>query len=314
VKTLNQVQLSAGPIEYTDTGGPGPTVVLVPGLSMNGSVWRKVVSELSGVARCLVPTLPLGGHRQPMHPDADLSPRAVGLLVAEFLDALDLRDVTLVGNDSGLFLFAAVERPQRLRGLIITSCEAFENFPPGLPGTGLWRAARVPGGVSFLVNNLRLRPLRRLPIAFGWMSRRPVPAEVADDWLEPLFRQRAIRRDLVRYLRAAKKKDLLALVEPLRSFDRPTLVVWAADDRVMPPEHGQRFADLIPGARLVTVPDSYTLIPEDQPAVLAGHIRDFLAAQPEPRAPGQPAPEPVSRAGLPVAVPVRLTPGGRSPR
>lgn len=273
---INEVELSAGVIEYADTTGTGPVVVLIPGLTMNGSVWRKVLPELRDSYRVLIPTLPLGGHRQPMRPDADLSPRGIGLLVAEFLEALDLTEVTLVGNDSGLFLYAAAERPQRIARLVITSCEAFENFPPGLPGRNLWLGAKLPGGVNLLTQNLRLRPLRRLPMAYGWMSRRPVPAEITDAWLAPLFGQRAVRRDLTRYLRSAKKGDMLAVADKLRAFDRPTLVVWAAEDRVMPPAHGQRFVDLIPGARLVTIADSYTLLPEDQPVELGGAIRAFI--------------------------------------
>jgi pimeloyl-ACP methyl ester carboxylesterase len=211
-----------------------------------------------------------------MRVDADLSPRGIGRLETEFLDALDLRGVTLVGNDSGLFLFAAAERRERIARLVITSCEAFENFPPGLPGKTVAAAGKVPGGLNALAQPMRLRALRRLPVAFGWMAKRPIPHEVSDDWLRPALSQRKIRRDLVKYIRAGKKGDLVAAAEELRSFDRPALIVWAAEDRVMPPEHGRRFAELLPNARLVEIEDSYTLIPEDQPAALAAHIREFV--------------------------------------
>ena len=273
---MQEAELSAGIIEYEDTGGSGPIVVLLHGLAMDGSLWRHVVRELRVDHRCVVPTLPLGGHRRPMRAHADLSPRGIARLETEFLEALDLREVTLVGNDSGLFQFAAGEHPERIARLVITSCEAFENFPPGLPGTNLWLAAKLPGGVSASVQPLRLRALRRLPIAFGWMAKRPIPHEVTDAWLRPLLTQREIRRDLTKYLRAAKKGDMLAAAEGLRSFDRPALVIWAAEDRVMPPEHGRRFAELLPHARLVEIPDSYTLIPEDQPTELARLLREFV--------------------------------------
>ena len=273
---MQEAELSAGIIEYEDTGGSGPLLVLLHGLAMDGSLWRHVVRELRVDHRCVVPTLPLGGHRRPMRADADLSPRGIARLETEFLEALDLREVTLVGNDSGLFQFAAGEHPERIARLVITSCEAFENFPPGLPGTNLWLAAKLPGGVSASVQPLRLRALRRLPIAFGWMAKRPIPHEVTDAWLRPLLTQREIRRDLTKYLRAAKKGDMLAAAERLRSFDRPALVIWAKEDRVMPPEHGRRFAELLPHARLVEIPDSYTLIPEDQPTELARLLREFV--------------------------------------
>jgi pimeloyl-ACP methyl ester carboxylesterase len=187
---MREIELSAGMIEYEDTGGGGPVVVLLPGLAMDSSLWRHVVRELRGGHRCIVPTLPLGGHRRPMRADADLSPRGIARLEAEFLEALDLREMTLVGNDSGLFQFAAVEHPERIARLVITSCEAFENFPPGLPGTNLWLATKLPGGVTFAVQPLLLRALRRLPVTFGWMSKRPIPHEVTDAWLRPLLTQR----------------------------------------------------------------------------------------------------------------------------
>lgn len=273
---MAEIELPAGTIEYQDTGA-GPVVVLVPGLAMDGSLYRDVVADLGRDHRCIVPTLPLGSHRKPMHPDADLSPRGIGRLEADFLDALDLHDVTLVGNDSGLFQFTAAEHPQRIARLVITACEAFENFPPGLPGKNLVLAAKLPGGLTLAVNGLRVPVMRRSPIAFGWMVKRRIPDDIMRSWLAPLLKNRAARNDLRRYLRAARKGDMMAAAAGLRSFDRPTLVVWGKDDRVMPPEHGRRFADLIPGAELVELDDCRTLIPLDRPDTLAEHIRAFVA-------------------------------------
>src|SRR5260370_2088272 len=130
---MQEIELSAGIIEYEDTGRSGAIVVLLHGLIMDGSLWRNVVRELSTDHRCIVPTLPLGGHRQPMRADADLSPRGIGQLEAEFLERLDLHNVTLVGNDSGLFQIAAGEHPQRLTRWGITPREALANFPPSFP-------------------------------------------------------------------------------------------------------------------------------------------------------------------------------------
>jgi pimeloyl-ACP methyl ester carboxylesterase len=276
---VETIELSAGTIEYTDTGGSGPTIVLLHGLAMDGSLWRHVVRDLQDDYRCVAPTLPLGSHRRPMRADADFSPRGIGLLEAEFLERLDLRDVTLVGNDSGLFQIAAGEHPERLARLVITSCEAFENFPPGLPGHALASAAKLPGGVNALVQPLRLRALRRMPVAYGWMTKRPIPDAVTDVWLRPLLTQSAIRRDLTRYLRSARPSDMLMAVEKLRAFDRPALVVWAAEDRVMPREHGSRLATLLPQGRLIEIADSRTLIPEDQPGELARAIRRFIRGE-----------------------------------
>jgi pimeloyl-ACP methyl ester carboxylesterase len=273
---MPEVELSAGTIEYEDTGGDGPLLVFQHGVAMNGSEWREVVRDLRSDHRCVVPELPLGGHRRPMRKDADLSFGAIVELVYEFLDRLELRDVTLVGSDHGLSLMAAAERPERFSRLVLTSCEAFDNCPPGLPGK-MMLTGRLPGGVAAMVQPLRLRALRRLPLTFGWMSKR-VSDELLDEWVEPLLSQRAIRRDLAKFIRSDEPGRIAADTERLRSFDRPALVVWAKEDRVMPPEHGRRLAELLPDARLVEVEDSYTLIPVDQPLALARHIREFVRA------------------------------------
>jgi hypothetical protein len=95
------IDLSAGPIDYIDTAGDPPTVILLHGVLMNHTVWREVIAELTPTFRCITPTLPLGAHRQPMRPGADLSIDGIALLVAEFLERLDLYDVTLIMNDWG---------------------------------------------------------------------------------------------------------------------------------------------------------------------------------------------------------------------
>ncbi|MFB6777983.1 alpha/beta fold hydrolase [Streptomyces sp. NPDC056352] len=274
----SEVQLSAGPVAYQDSGGDGPVVVLLHGVAMDGSLWRHVVADLRPDYRCVVPTLPLGGHRRPMKPDADLSVLGVARLVAEFLDALDLTDVTLVMNDwGGAQALVADGRDQRIGKLVITSCEAFDNFPPGLPGSNLYASAKVPGGLNLAFTLLKLKPMRRLPMTWGRMSKRPVPDGVMDAWFRPLWTSAEIRRDLRRYvLGVPSKAELLRWAEKLRDFDRPALVVWAAEDKVMPPEHGRRLAELLPKGELVEIADSYTLIPEDQPQQLASAIRTFL--------------------------------------
>ena len=76
----------------------------------------------------------------------------------------------------------------------------------------------------------------------------------------------------------ADKHLLLRAAERLPEVTQPALVVWASNDRVMPPEHGQRLAELLPHGRLVQAEDSYTLIPLDQPAMLAQVIPEFSDA------------------------------------
>lgn len=286
-----EIELSTGTIEYEDTGENGPVIVLLHGLAMDGTLWRNVVGNLRDSCRCIVPTLPLGGHRRPMRRDADLSLLGLVRLVAEFLEKLDLQEVTLVGNDwGGAQLLVSQGIDGRVGRLVLTSCEAFDNYPPGVPGRAVAMAARLPGGLFLAFQSLRLRPLRRLPMTWGWMSKRPVPHEVMDAWFRPLQTRSEIRRDLRKYaLSVPSKAELLEWSERLRGFDRPALVVWTPEDRVMPREHGRRLAEMLPHGQLVEIRDSYTLIPEDQPGELARVIREFvhgtMARQPDDMSP-----------------------------
>lgn len=275
---MTEVELSAGTIEYQDTGGKGPTLVFLHGLLMDSTLWRGVVAELTPEFRCVLPTLPLGSHKRPMRPDADLTIRGMVALVAEFLECLDLEHVTVIGSDwGGAQLLVSEGRAERLGRLVLTSCEAFDNYPPGSPGRLVVLAARMPGGLAFALQQLRLRPLRRLPLTFGRLSKRPVPRGVMDAWLRPATRTRAIRRDLRKYLLSVPPKtELLKWAEAQRTFAGPVLVVWAAEDRIMPPEHGRRLASLFQRGELIELADSYTLIPEDKPHELAQAIHKFL--------------------------------------
>jgi pimeloyl-ACP methyl ester carboxylesterase len=277
---MNQAELSAGTIEYQDTGA-GPPLVFLHGLLMDASLWDDVITSLSPAFRCLAPTLPLGAHRIPMRPDADLSLPAIAGLVTEFLDRLDLHDVTLIGNDTGgalVQLLMAGPAP-RVSRVVLASCDAFDNFPPGLTGQALFLAGRLPPALfGLFMQQMRLRLVRRLPVAFGWLTKRGDAATAR--WLRPVLTQPEIRRDTVKALRAAAGDTglLTRTAASMTGFRHPALIVWASQDRVMPPEHGRRLAGLLPGSELVEVDDSYTLIPLDQPARLAQAIRDFAVS------------------------------------
>ncbi len=276
---MAEIDLSAGTIEYTDTGGEGPVLVFLHGVTVAPSQWRHVVAELSRDHRCVLPHLPLGSHPHPMRPGADLSLSGIAKLIGEFLERLDLHDVTLVQNDwGGAQVLVAHGGAERVARMVLVACEAFDNYPPGIAGRLLVRTARVPGGLAALTQLLRFRAVRRAPGGWGWMSKRPVPDDVMDEWFRPAREQPAVRRDLEAYGSSIPPREvLLGWAERNRSFGGPVLVVWAAEDRLMPAEHGRRLADLYPQGRLVTIDDSYTLVPEDQPAALTAAIRGFLA-------------------------------------
>lgn len=234
---MRAIELSAGSIEYQDTGGQSPVIVLLHGLTMDASLWDAVITDLSTEYRCAAPTLPLGAHRQPMHADADLSVRGIARLVTELLDRLGLRNVTLVGNDTGgaIIQVLVCDGAARADRIVLASCDALDNFPPGLSGKTLVLTGKLsPALIGLLMQQARLRPLRRLPIAFGWLTLQ-VDAYTAR-WIRPVMQQRGIRRDAVRVLRAtaAEPRLMLDAAACPPGFDRPALVVWASRDRIMP--------------------------------------------------------------------------------
>lgn len=277
---MKSVEVSAGTLQYREEGHPnGPPVVLLHGLLMNDTQWDLALPLLPPGYRYLLPVLPMGGHRVPMRADADLTLPAMVDLVADLLDALDLTDVTLVVTDWGgpLFLTDA-GRDKRVSALVICPSEAFDNFPPGLPGKVAWLASRTTGTVWLAMRQLRIGWLRRRRLMFGMMAKKPVPQAIADAWLAEGLKDSAIRRDLVKYCRTRfDKEDLIRATRRLADFDRPALVLWS-ENPVMPAEHARRLADLLPQGRLEMVDDAYALVMLDQPQRTAEAIGSFLAA------------------------------------
>ena len=264
---------------YSDTGGDGPVIVLLHGVLMNGSMWNGVVDGLRDRYRCIVPELPFGAHHTPMPDDADLTLESIASMIAEFLVELDLHNVTLICNDwGGAQLVISPGGSDRVANLVLISCEAFDNYPPGLPGRLLCLNASLPGGTFMSVQLLRPRWIRHLPFIFGGMSKKRVPNDLFMSWIHPARYNSRVRRDLNKYLRnVPKKKQLLKWAEQQRSFRGPVLIVWAREDKLMPSVHAERLAEHFENSQLVWVDDSRTLIPIDQPKILTDHLRTFLA-------------------------------------
>jgi pimeloyl-ACP methyl ester carboxylesterase len=276
---MSEIELSAGQVRYEDTGGEGPPIVLLHGLLMTSSLWDRVVEQLEPDFRCIRPTMPMGAHRRPMRPEADLSLEGQVRLLVELLDRLELEEATLVFNDwCGAQLLIAEGWDRRVARLVFASCETYDNYPPGLPGRVAGLAAQIPGGYLAALKPLRLKRLRRLPLTFGWMSKRPIPDELMDEWLRPASSQALIRRDLRKYAgdTRAGRRRLREANESLANFTKPVLVAWASEDRVMPIESGHRLAASLPNSRFVEIADSGTLIPLDQPDLLASTISAFI--------------------------------------
>lgn len=276
---MQRVEVTAGVVEYDEVGS-GPPVVLLHGLLMDHTQWDQVLPLLPTGFRYLRPLLPLGAHRIPMKPDADLSLRGLVQLVADLLDALDLEDVTLVHTDWGGALFLTAHGlDARVGRLIVLPCEAWENFPPGLPGAMAALAARLPGGLQLACRQLRVGWLRRTPPLFGWMARKPLPDELVRRWTEGTLHDPAIRRDLRKYGRERFDKPALVRdTDALRFFTGDALVLWSPDNKVMPPEHGPRLAELLPAGRYAEVPRAYVLSMLDEPEIVAREMGAFLTS------------------------------------
>lgn len=268
------VETSAGTIEYQDTGGDGPVLVFLHGLLMNSSVWDGVVERLGADYRCVRPELPFGAHRLALRADADLSLHGIAGLLGEFAAAAELRECTVIGNDWGGAQVMAAGCPERIARLVITPSEAFENFPPGLPGKAAGAAAMNSLSLRIAGRLLRIGVIARLPLMFGWMSKRPVP-ELLRAWTEPLLTEPGVRANLLGYVRQSNRAEMVSMTERLAEFEKPALVVWASEDKVMPREHGDRLAALLPKGRVEWVDDSYVLMPLDRPDALAELIREF---------------------------------------
>ena len=271
------VEVPAGTLEYRERG-TGPPIVFAHGAAVNGDLWRRVAPELASGHRTIVPDLPLGGHSIPLREHADLSLFGAAEVLGSFIDALGLEDVTLVANDTGGALSQALvsRRPERVSRLVLTSCDAFENYPPKAVAY-LKHVSRAPPALWLLAQAMRFRAAQRLPIAYGWATHDAIEPAIMKSYLTGLRTDPGVRRDFASLLTRAETGHMLAASEAVGAFGGPALVVWGADDRFFPREHGQRLAELMPQARFELVEGSRTFIPEDRPEPLVALLREFFA-------------------------------------
>lgn len=276
------VDLPSGPIRY-HAAGAGPVLVFVHGYLVNANIWRRLVPLLSDSFRCLTPDWPLGSHTLPQHPDADLSPVGVAGTIGDFLDALDLRDVVLVGNDSGgaYSQIAAARHPERLAGLVLNTCETPScTWPPTPGGFGLLKLmARHPATHRLLYQALRVPRTWRWHNTYGWLAKHPIDERAMRSYVEPVLRDAAIREDGRRAIGGVSAEHSRRAADALvAGFDRPVLLAWAEEDHVFPLAHARAYADRL-AAPLVTIADSYTYTSEDQPERTAAVLRSWLEDQ-----------------------------------
>lgn len=271
-----EIRLGQGVIRYREVGN-GPTLLFVHGILANGTLWREVVGLLSEHFRCVVPDLPLGGHAVPMDRDADLTPRGVARMVADLMEALDLRDVTLVGNDTGgaICQILVAEHPERIGGLVLTNCDAYDAFFPLLLSP-FHHAARFFGArfVDLLALVLRARVAQRALLKT--VAARRMDDATLDAYVASLIRDAGVRRDLARFLGSVSNRYTLEAARRFPDFRRPVLIVWGEDDLFFSTRLAGRLQRDFPDARLELVDRSRAFVPEDRPERLAELIAGFL--------------------------------------
>ncbi len=277
----HSVDVTGGTLDYFERG-EGPLLLFSHGWLSNANLWRKVIDLLHEDFRCVALDLPLGSHRRPMGADADLSPNGVAGLIADLLEGLDLNEVALIGNDSGgaysqIALARHGERiGDRVRGLILTSCETpYDEWPPP-PFDGLPAAARDLQVLRGLLGALEDPIVRALPPAYGLLLKHPVEPEIFDSYALPATREPGVLGDVAKAMAAASTAPVREAGEYLiASSELPILLIWSKEDEVFPLEHGERYAEALKHGRFVPINDAYSFTPEDQPEAVAVAIRSF---------------------------------------
>jgi len=270
-----EIDLPMGTVRYREAG-EGKPIVFVHGYLVDGRLWDGVVDSLADRYRCLAPDWPIGAQRVAMKPEADLSPYGIAATIAAFLEALDLEDVTIVGNDSGgaMSQVLVTRHPERIGRLVLTNCDVYENFPPG-PFKALVALAKLPGAMTVIGAPFRIGAVSRA--AFKPFAKRTIPPELIASWMDPGLHDPGVKRDLRKVTVEMNKRYTLEAAEKLRGSELPILLTWAPGDRVFPLKLAERFAAEVPNARIVQIPDSRTFVPIDQPQRLAAEIATFVA-------------------------------------
>lgn len=244
------VQTASGLISYVEQG-TGPVALFVHGVLLNGYLWRHQLEDLSDFRRCIAVDL-LGHGDTEIAPDQDVSVTANAKMLKEFLDALDIDQVDLVGNDSGggiAQIFAALY-PERVRSLTLTDCDTHDNWPPQAfkPFLAMAAAGGLPGALETMLAD---KSAYRSPQALGPAYEHP--EQLSDDsierYLRPLVKTEQRTRDLQRFLAAFDNKHTLAVEAKLKTLQAPTLIVWGTDDVYFDVKWSHWLAENIPGTR-----------------------------------------------------------------
>jgi pimeloyl-ACP methyl ester carboxylesterase len=277
------VRVGDAHVAYRDEG-TGPPLLLLHGCPFSSFVWRKVIPRLASTHRCLAPDLlGLGDTETPEN--ADWSLRAQAAMVVGFLDALEVARADVVGHDHGgaVAQLLAAEHPERVERLILSNAEAYDNWPSEEERPFV-RLTQVPllGDLALALWG-RKRVLRMtLARAHAVYDPKVLTDELLEGYTRANFADRHRRTKTKRFLalqfEPANNRVTTELLDGLRRFDHPTLLLWAKDDPHFGPEWAERLRRDIPGAvRMELLPETGHLLMEERPAQFAAIVSEFLA-------------------------------------
>ena len=274
-----RLETRLGPLAWRATG-QGPALVFFAGALANGDLWRDVITPLKDRYRCITVDLPLGAHPWPLHQGADRSATSLARLLLDALDLLDVRDATVIANDTAgglLLLSLASGHPAlgRVGRLVLTNCDNGESFPPPALRKAAALCRRQPRLARALVR-LQLRSARARRMLVAGVTANGLDGERAASFFGPARADRRVAGDLVAAFAGFRPQVLLDAAPAIAAFDRPVLLVWGESCDFFPLADAQRLASEFPDATLVPVPAARTWVPVDAPVAVAGAIAEFV--------------------------------------
>jgi pimeloyl-ACP methyl ester carboxylesterase len=280
VSTSHSVNVPSGRIGYTEAGS-GPVALFVHGVVLNKHLWRHQIAGLSDIRRCIAVDLLAHGDTE-IAPEQDVSVTANARMLKEFLEALQIDKVDLVGNDSGggiAQIFAALN-PDRVRTLTLTNCDTHDNWPPEAfkPFVDMAIAGGLKDTLSAMLSD---KAIFRSPGALGPAYEHPenVSDKDIEIYLQPHVRTEQRTRDLQRFVGAFDHKHTLAIEPQLRTLKAPTLIVWGTDDIYFPVKWAHWLAETIPGTKkTVELKGARIFFPEERARVFNQLLRDHVTA------------------------------------
>ena len=274
---MTQIELPQGTIDVRDTGGDGPTLLFVHGILVTGRLWDPTIAALGDGFRCVVPYLPLGAHSRPMNATADLSPVGVARLLADLIVEMDLRDVTVVGNDTGgaICQLLITRHPERIERLVLTNCDAYENFLP-LAFRPLQWLGKVPGLAWVMAQGFRI-PLAQTAFV-KTVARTPIDPDLRRSFARSFASNPEVRRDAKKVLAGIDKNETIEAAKQFPHFHHPVLIVWGTDDRFFKPKYAEQLAGDFPDSRLEWIEGSRAFVHVDKPQELAAAIDKFVSS------------------------------------